>query len=170
MKKQFYFFIVGLTLIFIMPSCKRFEDGNNFSIRTVKGRLVKGSPWVFEKLEVDGIDKSDEFRADSAYFDEINFINTEDLMGSEDYSFETVSEFCYSAGQFILENGNHIQLCAVENGGCNPYYRPTYYDYGPIFLHTYIDWEITRITMKELQIKTTYFYKEYKLYLKSQEE
>lgn len=170
MKTKFYFFIIGLTLIFLMPSCKRFEDGNNFSIRTVKGRLVKGSPWVFEKLEVDGIDKSDEFRADSAYFDIIRFNNLDDLMGDDDYSFVTISEFCYSSGQFELEYSNHLKVAVVENGGCNPYYLPTYYDYGPIFLNIKIDWEITRISMKELQLKTTYTDKEYKLYLKSKEE
>lgn len=166
MKTQFYFFIVGFALIFLLPTCKRFEDGNNFSIRTVKGRLVKGSPWVFEKLEVDGVDKSEEFRADSAYFDVLIFNDISPRVNDE-FSFEESSNHCYSTGKFELFSKNKMRIYALENG-CGP--GLTYYDYGPIFLDIWIEWEITRLSMNELQMKTKFNGLEYKLFLKSNRE
>jgi hypothetical protein len=166
MKTQFYFFIVGLTLIFI-PSCKRFEDGNNFSIRTVKGRLVKGSPWVFEKLEVDGIDKSDEFRADSSYFDLLRF-NKVSSRVSDEFSFATVSSICYSTGNFELFSKNKMRIYALENGCVTGEFD--HFFYGPIFRDFWIEWEITRLSMNELQMKTKFNGLVYKLFLKSNRE
>jgi hypothetical protein len=157
----------SICIILIINGCNKFEDGNNFSIRTVKGRLVKGSPWIFEKLEVDGVDKSAEFRADSSYFDYLNFNKVHRLV-TDEFSFEEVSYNCYSTGNFELFEENKIQIFALENGCVSGEFD--HYQYGPIFRDFWVVWIITRLSMDELQMKTVFGGIEYKLFLKSNRE
>lgn len=162
MRISFSIFIIIVAGIFL-SNCNKFEDGRNLSIRSVDGRLIKGSPWIFEKLEVDGIDKSDEFRSDSAYFDELIFSESNEVGYGTDVRI-TRSENFEEIGRHYLINKNKI----IKIGILPIYLNGTdFHNYGPIFLDDYIEWRITRITMNELQIKTTFIGKEYKLFLKS---
>lgn len=162
---KFLFFFLSIGIFF--SQCSKFEDGRSWSIRSVKGRLVKGSPWVFEKLEVDGVDKSSEFRADSSFVNSLHFNDPTKSRTSDEFSLSAQSNICSLYGNFKYKKPNKIEISLLEDGGCST--SPDFDDYyfGPIFRSFWIEWEITRLTMKEIQMKTSFQNQEYKLYLKS---
>src|SRR5687768_10626221 len=58
----------------INSGCKKYPEDDVFiQWKSPEKRLVKYGPWVFDKLTVDGVDRSVEFRTDSAYFERIEF-------------------------------------------------------------------------------------------------
>lgn len=164
MKSKYYIIQILISIVcFSLTNCKKFEDGNNFSIRTVEGRLIKGSPWVFEKLEVDGVDKSDEFRLDSAYFDELRFSEPTEIGYGTDFRAVRNNNF-EEIGIHQLTNHNKIIKIGVLSTYIN---ESDFHNYGPIFKATMIEWNISRLSMNQLQMKTTFNGLEYKLFLKS---
>lgn len=51
MKKSFFYSTVAvLSLIFVLGSCNKYEEGSNFSILTAKARLV--NTWTLDKVTV----------------------------------------------------------------------------------------------------------------------
>jgi len=49
--------IVGL-MIFVMSSCRKYEEGPNLSLRSAKARATNS--WAMESITINGIEKSDE--------------------------------------------------------------------------------------------------------------
>lgn len=130
--------LILICVFSVFSQCTKFEDGRNFSFRSVDRRLEKFSPWIFEKLEVDGVDKSAEFRADSSFFLELRF-NIPRSRGSDELSLESTSNICYSLGEYKFTKPNKMKIYLLEYGGCSPQSIFDYYHYGPIFRDYWIE-------------------------------
>lgn len=164
MKLAFCLYSVILMTVFI-SSCK-FEDGPIISLRSTKGRLIKSSPWIFVKLEVNGSDKTYEYSIDSSAITEISFIKVHPLrVGSGEHSFGAAGTHFYGMGEFDITAGNKIKFGYTAYGSSNVM---SFAYFGPIFIWD-LEWEITRLSLKELQMKIDYQGDNYKIYFERKE-
>jgi hypothetical protein len=160
MKKHSHLFIFLLLFTGVFFSeCKKYPEDDVFiQCRRPEKRLIKYGPWVFDKLTVDGVDKSAEFRADSAYFDRIDFLE------HAEYStdFKVYRTFQRSEkGSFLLIDKiilSIIVLPALPNDG-------DFHNYGPIFKTSAVEWEILRLSKKGMTLKTNYSNSVFVLYM-----
>src|SRR3990167_7244191 len=71
-------FLITISSLFF-SECKKYpEDDVWIQCKRPEKRLIKYGPWVLDKLTIAGVDKSDEFRSDSAYFDNMEFLDHEE--------------------------------------------------------------------------------------------
>ena len=162
MKKQSHLFIFLLLFTGVFFSeCKKYPEDDVFiQCRRPEKRLIKYGPWVFDKLTVDGVDKSAEFRADSAYFDRMEFIEPEsDGPNLGIYHNNDLNEIA----RFKLIENDEILRIEVIPSLPN---ESNYPDYGPIFIGNRVHWNILRLSKKGLIIETTFNGQVYKLELK----
>jgi len=152
------YFIIISGLLF--SQCKKYEEDNVLiQWRKPEKRLIKFGPWVFEKLTVDGVDKSIEFRADSAYFDKIEFRNHEEH--STDIRINRSNSNLYERGLYkIIESNTILNISAFSNTVSD------IVNFGPIFNQVPVNWEILRLTKKGIKLKTNFNSSEYILELK----
>ncbi|NTW31457.1 MAG: hypothetical protein HGB12_02335 [Bacteroidetes bacterium] len=145
MKKVFY--IITLSAFVLFFACGRYEDGPEFSLRSVKNRIT-GS-WKVDKFYIDGIDSTDEFNS---------------KLGCKiDFNLES------------FNGADHIWKCILNNCNNNSIFQGDwwFYDNKIKMIHTYfIDdstfisaigpfgkgrstkWTILRLTNKEFNLTT----------------
>lgn len=160
LKNNFLIFLLsifGCSLFF--AECKKYvEDDVWIQWKRPEKRLVKYGPWVFDKLTVDGVDKSDEFRNDSAYFDNIEFLEHSEY--STDLNINRTLQRD-EIGSYSLINKEFLRITALPalpNEG-------DFHNYGPLFKTTGQDWEILALSKKRLILKTEFNSIEYKIEL-----
>ena len=159
MKRQFHLFIFLLVFTGVFFSeCKKYPEDDVFiQWRRPEKRLIKYGPWVFDKLTVDDVDKSAEFRADSAYFEKIEFRKREGYYPNfRVYRFGFINERAIFK---LVEKDEYLRLDVTPN-------TSDYVDYGPIFKDAPTEWKILRLSKKGLIIETTFNGQIYKLELK----
>jgi hypothetical protein len=148
----------------MFSQCKKYSEDDVFiQWKKPEKRLLKYGPWVFEKLTVDGVDKSEEFKLDTAYFDYIKFYESE-LENGPSLSIERSSGYHSEFGVFELKNENSELELGVVNSYIN---HSDYHNYGPLFISGITTWKILRLSKKGMTIKCEFNGSEYKLYLKS---
>ena len=141
--------ILFLAVVFItIAACKKYPDGPLFSLTTKETRLCK--EWDVAYFSINGYDST-------AYLRSQPFYGT--------YKFERPAKgdpgrcFYYSANSLYDGVGNwgfdnNKKSVAIDGGsGYTGYIGP----YGPVR----VEWDIMRLTQKELWLKTTYNGKEY---------
>jgi hypothetical protein len=153
MKKHSHLFIFLLLFTGVFFSeCKKYPEDDVFiQWRRPEKRLIKYGPWVFDKLTVDGVDKSEEFRADSAYFDRLEFYHTE-----ENLQIININRFDNrfdEPGRYkLIDKNKTLSLRALTtylNGS-------DYKNYGPIFSSQEVNWEILKLSKNGLTLKVIY--------------
>jgi hypothetical protein len=152
------------SVLIFFSECKKYDDDDVFiQWKRPEKRLIKFSPWKFDKLMVNGIDKSEEFRSDSAFFYEISFSEPKQIGYGTDvfiYRFTGFDE----VGRHTLTDKNKNLSLGILNSYIN---HSDYPNYGPVFSAEYIEWEILRMSKKGMTLKTNYHSSEYILYLKA---
>lgn len=162
-KHSLFIFLLLFTGVFF-SECKKYPEDDVFiQWRRPEKRLIKYGPWVFDKLTVDGVDKSAEFRADSAYFRQIRFYEPEIEFGTS-LSIDRVAGYHSEYGVFELVGDNKEIIFNVVNSYIN---HSDYNNFGPLFVSGGTNWEILRLSKKGMTIKTTYQNSTYVLSLKS---
>jgi hypothetical protein len=163
---KFNFRLYLLILLVISFSVCKFEDGPLINLRTTKGRLIKSSPWTFVKLEVNGLDKTYEYSIDSAAIIEIRFNKVHpSRVGTGEHSFGVDGNYFYGMGEFEITSRNKMKFGYSAYGATNVM---SYAYYGPIFIGNQ-EWEISRLSLNELQMKLNYQGDNYKIYFKRKE-
>jgi hypothetical protein len=149
-----YFFFISLILAGIFFSqCKKYSEDDVFiQWKKPEKRLIKYGPWEFEKLEVDGVDKSAEFRLDSAFCPNIFFSILEDYITPDLHAGNILGTYS------LVEDKSTIVLSVYPNINKQGSY---------FFFYQDTSWEILRLSKKGMTLKTNYNSSEYKLYLKS---
>lgn len=84
--------LLALAALFILPACKKYEDGPGISFRTKKGRLV--GEWQLDELEIDGADYTSDVNTWDLDFDkEGDFSMTFQAEGFESNSYDGEWDF-----------------------------------------------------------------------------
>lgn len=120
-KAGFLFAIVAL----VFSSCKKYEDGPAFSLRTKAERL--SNTWIINSASEDGVDKTSDFNSFYAgYSLTINKGNTYSLS----YRILNVTDYSESGTWVFNEKKTHVFFNGNSNNGS--------------------DWTILRLKEKEL--------------------
>ena len=134
-----------LFVVFCITDCKKYPEGPWISFRTKETRLL-GS-WKVQKYLIDGADltavKYPNLSANTCYF---GFSHTAQYAGDSCDSID---------GKWSFDN-NRTHL-AISTKSLKT---------GSLFLAEAIEWEIMRLTNKELHLKTTFSSKEYEIFAK----
>jgi hypothetical protein len=166
MNKLFAFIFLLLFTGVFFSECKKYPEDDVFiQCRRPEKRLIKYGPWVFDKLTVDGVDKSAEFRADSAYFRQIRFYEPEIEFGTS-LSIDRIAGYHSEYGVFEVVNNNKEIILNVSNSYIN---HSDYKNFGPLFVSGGTNCEILRLSKKGMTLKTFYHGLTYVLSLKSNE-
>lgn len=84
--------LLVLAALFILPACKKYEDGPGISFRTKKGRLV--GEWQLDEIEIDGADYTSDINTWDLDFDkEGDFSMTFQAIGFESDSYDGEWDF-----------------------------------------------------------------------------
>jgi hypothetical protein len=153
-----------LVIAGIFEGCKKYEEGPWISLRSAKKRLI-GSYSVIQ-YTVNGID-SLELYNDSMYnrFDIIFDKNTNDFgYGIDGYRSDGKHSSLVGHWEF---NDNKTNLI-VSSSTCYSGFEPYHYSSGtgPFINNATPEWEIIRLTSKEVKMKTNFNSKEYLINLK----
>lgn len=158
--------IIGFSIIcsgLFLSQCKKYpEDDVLIQWKRPEKRLIKYGPWVFEKLTVDGIDKSAEFRADSAYFNRIEFWAAPNSLSQNLTIYET-NGYPYAYGIYDFSEDSKILKLSVYS-----IWVTELVHFGPIFRQPQTEWKILRMSKKGVTLQTNFNSSEYILELKSQ--
>lgn len=119
-----------ITAVTVSPSCGKYEDGPGFSLASKKSRLT--GTWEIDKYEINGVnalsnnnlDIEIEFESDGDYTVQTTYSG---YYGSNSYSYSSSGEWEFS--------GDKEEIEFDPNDGSN------------------FDWEITRLTNKELHVE-----------------
>lgn len=143
------FFLLFSSLFF--AECKKYEEDDVFiQWKRPEKRLLKYGPWVFEKLTVDGVDKSAEFRLDSAYFDKIEFKEHQpgatDIALTRNFNFDEIGKY-----EFVNKKKKlSIRMLTTYLNGTD------YHNYGPLFKSISVEWEIIKLTKNNLKLSSEF--------------
>jgi hypothetical protein len=145
--------------------CKKYPEDDVFmQWKKPEKRLMKYGPWIFDKLTVDGVDKSAEFKLDTAYFNEIRFIEPA-LENGPTLGIDRPEGFHDEFGGFELLNKNSELELGIVSSYIN---HSDYHNYGPLFVSGITVWKILRLSKKGLTLSVEYNSSEYILYLKTE--
>ena len=100
-KKIFTTLVVLITILFIMPSCGKYEEGPAFSIIPKKNRVA--NIWKIEKVFINDVDRSDIYQ---------EYINSYKLELTKDEKLTV--EYTTNIGS-ISENGTWVFENSAEN-------------------------------------------------------
>jgi len=161
-------YIIIFIIIFsgiLFSHCKKYqEDDVLIQWKKPEKRLIKFGPWVFEKLTVDGVDKSIEFKADSAYFDKIEFRKREKNESQYISNVKIIRTNLHTEnGLFEIINDAEILKIGIIPDLPN---ETDFHNYGVIFISDYTNWNIIKLTKNSLKLKANYNSSEYILELK----
>lgn len=142
--------VFGSCLFF--TECKKYdEDDIWIQWKRPEKRLIKYGPWVFDKLTVDGVDKSDEFRGDSAFIALYRFSEPDPINMSATSMYELIP-----CDYKLIDNNNKIQIQEI-------YQNPTYGQYYLLLENN--TWIIKRLSKNGFIIETEINGKNYRLEL-----
>jgi hypothetical protein len=153
MKNTISFLIATMVVICLFSGCKKYEDGPDFTLRSVKNRLTNGK-WGLDKITIDGQDSTYEYK-------EVDFnyeFYTGTAFGAKPYTYSQA--YTYNSQLIQIDNGDVI----FTNNGNTISFQPysstygSYSSYSPIFgsdsYGNYLEWDITKLTNKEFWLET----------------
>ena len=149
--------IFSILFLLIFISCKKYPEGPCISFRSAKSRIY--GDHMLTVLTDNGVDEL------SQYYDSLGTgfqFNYDDFSKVDACSIHGETKLGWSSDlvwTWDLTNDNKI-LKITSSGG----YRPSW---GPFGTNILPEWEILRLTKKEIKLKTTYNGKEYDISLKA---
>lgn len=156
---------ISLFLLIILPSCKKYEEGPLISLRSAEKRL--NGEYELKEFTVDGIDSlvlyqaimptkyeifQDEYELENRCFVSGLSINT--IYEDNYYQYTFLPEILWT---WELSKNNKYFKVVKSIGNTN--------GIGPIGKDKLPEWEISKLTNKNLKLKTYYINKEYKISL-----
>ena len=140
--------LILLSMLALAQAC-RYEEGPAVSLTTVRNRLM--GTWKVSGFECEGLD-SLQYYQDSCGC-EVQFIDHKDYDGHDGVLFTNCHNSKYYttfAARFAFyDNKNFISISFAEHPLS---YVDVYRNYGPILMDC--NWEILRLTKKELKISS----------------
>jgi hypothetical protein len=152
--------LVLLVISGITEGCKKYEEGPMISFRSVKDRLF--GYYILTTYTVNNEDELDQYydslsKNFDIFYDDVNYRNVCNMAGSRNDG--GTSTLVWTWG---LINNNKI-LKVTSSGG-----NYSGWSSGPFRNDVDPEWEILRLTNKEVKMKTNYNEKEYLIQLQKQ--
>jgi hypothetical protein len=139
-------------LIFIGPSCKKYEDGPWISLHSRQKRIE--GDWKLNQLLVDGADSTALIYCDDK--DSCPYFMHIFLSVKETETYGVIGRYRINGKVYLslpllnFSSNKRKLIIGGVNGGTTKFF-------GPIFMQfDKVEWEIQRLSMNELWIKTVY--------------
>ena len=118
-----------ITAVTVSPSCGKYEDGPGFSLASKKSRLT--GTWEIDKYEINGVNALTTNNIDL----EIEFESDGDYTVRTTYSYSGYNSYSYTSSGEWEFSGDKEEIEFDPNDGSK------------------FEWEITRLTNKELHVE-----------------
>jgi hypothetical protein len=150
-----------LILTAIIDGCKKYDDGPLISFRSARNRLL-GS-YSVTQYNVNGVDSLSLYN-DSMY-SQFDILQDDNDFGYGISGNRKDGIYCSAIGHWKLNNDN--TKLTVNLSTCYSDWHTHSSGTGPFINHATPEWEILRLTDKEVKMKTTYNGKDYTIRLET---